>query len=144
MNTLPQRFGRFASVGVLGFAVQLALLQALAATGLGYVVATALAVELTILHNFVWHESYTWGDDGSVGDRRRALRLVRFNASTAFVSVGGNVVLTWLFIESLHLPLIVANALAVCALAALNYVVADRWVFGTDLRRGDQKTRSAS
>ena len=123
------RVGRFAGVGVLGFALQLAVLQGLTMVGLGYIVATAIAVELTILHNFVWHERYTWGDAGSRGDKQRAARLVRFNASTAIVSVGGNVMLTWLFVLALHFPLIVANASAVCVLSALNYVVADRWVF---------------
>ncbi len=129
MNALRCRFGRFAGVGLLGFALQLAVLQGLAMVGVGYIVATAVAVEITILHNFVWHEMYTWSDAGSPGGKRCAVRLVRFNASTAIVSVGGNVMLTWLFVSALHLPLIVANALAVCVLAALNYVAADRWVF---------------
>jgi putative flippase GtrA len=116
-------------VGVLGFALQLAVLQGLTTVGLGYIVATAIAVELTILHNFVWHELYTWCDAGALGDKQRAARLVRFNAWTAIVSVGGNVMLTWLFVSTLHFPLVVGNASAVCVLAALNYVVADRWVF---------------
>ena len=56
------RGARFIWVGAGGFMVQVVTLHALAAAGLPYTVATALAVEAAILHNFIWHERWTWGD----------------------------------------------------------------------------------
>ena len=56
------RFLKFNGVGAIGFALQLALLALLLRLGLHYLAATALAVELTILHNFAWHERWTWRD----------------------------------------------------------------------------------
>jgi putative flippase GtrA len=55
------RFFRFNVVGAMGVAVQLASLTLLV-SGLGvhYLPATAIAIELSLLHNFLWHERWTW------------------------------------------------------------------------------------
>jgi len=57
------RFVRFNVVGVMGVAVQLAALMLLV-SGLGvhYLPGTAIAIELSVLHNFLWHERWTWRD----------------------------------------------------------------------------------
>ena len=57
-----RRWLAFNAVGTMGVAVQLAVLLSLSLTealGLNYLVATVLAVESAILHNFVWHEHWT-------------------------------------------------------------------------------------
>ena len=56
------RWLTYNAVGLVGMAVQLGALVALTELGrLNVLVATALAVETAILHNFVWHERWTWG-----------------------------------------------------------------------------------
>ena len=144
------RAGRFVWVGTGGFVLQVVMLHALAAAGLPYALATAVAVEGAILHNFFWHERWTWVDRTPAGaadlkvlsserqDRSHARldrlrRLIRFNGSTALISIGGNVALMALFVGRLHLPLIPANLLAVLTLSVLNFVSADRLVFATKL-----------
>ena len=141
------RAARFVGVGVAGFAVQTLALEGLTAGGLPYPVATALAVEAAILHNFLWHERWTWGDRGaglqacnyehaacSHGHNGNRLgRFLRFNAASALVSIAGNVALMCLFAGWLRLPLLLANLLAVLALSALNFLAADRLVFVTKL-----------
>ena len=124
------RAARFAWVGAAGFVVQVVTLHALAAAGLPYPFATALAVEAAILHNFLWHERWTWADRPSEG---RLGRLIRFNGSTALISIGGNVALMALFVGQLQLPLLAANLLAVLTLSAVNFLSADRLVFTTKL-----------
>jgi len=121
---------RFIWVGVGGFIVQGAALQGLVSlTGLPYPVATALAVEAAILHNFLWHERWTWADRVEAGRASRRARFLRFNGATAFVSIGGNVVLMSLLVGVLHLPLLAAMTVAVVAMSAVNFVCADRFVF---------------
>ncbi|HJW10604.1 MAG TPA: hypothetical protein VJ598_02390, partial [Albitalea sp.] len=58
---------------------------------------------------------------------------VRFNGSTAVISIAGNVALMALFAGWLRLPLLAANLLAVLTLSALNFLAADRLVFATTL-----------
>jgi len=120
------------SVGAGGFAVQGLALYALAAAGLSYPLATALAVEAAIVHNFLWHERWTWGDRTGEKEARLA-RFVRFNGWTAVISIAGNVALMGLFVGSLGLPLLPSNLAAVLILSVLNYVSADRLVFATKL-----------
>ena len=122
---------RFAGVGAAGFVVQLGVLHTLVTVaGMGYLAATAVAVEAAILHNFVWHERWTWPDRPAPHDgTARFLRLLRFNGAAALFSIAGNVALMRLFVDHLHLPLLAANALAVAVVSALNFACADRFVF---------------
>jgi putative flippase GtrA len=124
-RTLP-----FVAVGAAGFVVQLASLHALVAYGhVHYLAATALAVEAAILHNFVWHSRWTWRDRPHVPGMKRWVRLARFNGLSALSSIVGNVVVTGLFVTMMGLPVILANALAVAMVSALNFVGLDRWVY---------------
>ena len=62
MRLLLLRWFKFNAVGAVGIAVQLAAL-ALFKSGLGSPLeyATSAAVEVAVLHNFFWHERWTWG-----------------------------------------------------------------------------------
>src|SRR5882672_11007057 len=55
---------KFNVVGVLGFALQAGALFVLTHNThrISYLTATALAVELAVLNNFVWHQLWTWRD----------------------------------------------------------------------------------
>jgi putative flippase GtrA len=133
------RTARFVWVGAGGFVVQGLSLAALAAAGLPYPIATALAVEAAILHNFLWHERWTWADrmagqkacshEPRARRHERLARFLRFNGSTAVISIAGNVGLMALFVGAFGLPLLPANLLAVLTLSGLNFLSADRLVF---------------
>ena len=56
------RFGAFAAVGVFGFVLQITAIASLLSAGWSYLAATAAGVELAVLHNFWWHERWTWRD----------------------------------------------------------------------------------
>src|SRR5260370_13685656 len=121
------RWLKFNAVGVAGFALQLGLLWVFTRVcGIHYLLATTLAVEIAVLHNFVWHELWTWRGLAAA-DRWR--RLVRFHLANGFVSIASNVMLTWMLKDGLHLPLLVANAGAVVMTALLNFALAAVWVF---------------
>ena len=124
---------RSSPIGAAGFAVQLASLHLLVSyAGVHYLVATALAVEAAILHNFVWHSRWTWRDrppQPGVDARTRLGRLARFNGLSALSSVAGNVAFTAVLVNTLGVPIVAANAIAVALVSALNFAGLDRWVF---------------
>jgi putative flippase GtrA len=122
------RFLKFNGVGIAGFALQLGLLALLVRLGVHYLAATAVAVELTVLHNFAWHERWTWKDRPARAGRRLA-RLWRFHAANGLVSLVGNVLLMRLFVGLLGWPPIPANLLAVLLCALVNFTASDRFVF---------------
>ena len=120
---------RFNAVGLVGVGVQLAIL-ALLKSGMGWSVrlATVVAVELTVLHNFVWHERWTWAHR-KLELRRLPRRLLHFNVSNGLISIVGNLVLMELLAVRLHLNYMLANLSAIIACSLLNYFVSDKLVF---------------
>jgi putative flippase GtrA len=142
------RWGRFNLVGLIGVVVQFAMLFLLNSTfHLHYLVATTVAVETAVLHNFVWHEKYTWTDrikawqtkPPAVHDNRRPCslefsaaffgRLWRFHLANGAVSILGNLAIMKALVDLRHVNYLIANltAIAVCSLA--NFVLSDHWVF---------------
>jgi len=91
--------------------------------------ATLVAVEITVLHNFIWHERFTWSNRGPRSSRQLALRVWRFHASNGLVSLAGNTILMYCLVERLRGPVLPAavGAIVICSLA--NFLIADRWVF---------------
>jgi len=131
------RFWRFNAVGVIGFAVQLAALMLLVDAGVQYLAATAIAVEAAILHNFVWHDRWTWRDRPATGLTRLA-RLLRFHALNGGVSLAGNLALMRLLVGVLHVPPLPANLAAVLSCAVVNFLASDRAVFRSDRSAGSE------
>ena len=130
MSPLLGRWLKFNFVGAVGVGVQLAMLALLVSgLGLGYMVATALAVETAVLHNFVWHERFTWKDRGSARVGQVAMRLLRFHAGNGLISMLGNLVLMRLLVGTLHLHYMVANMATIAACSLLNFAVSEWFVF---------------
>ena len=124
-----RRVLRFNTVGAIGIGVQLAALWIL--KGLLHVdvmVATALAVETAVVHNFVWHEHWTWRDR-TARQNGRFGRLVRFNLSNGLISLVVNLVLMRLLVGHFHSPYLAANLVAIAAGAVANYLASDWFVF---------------
>ena len=122
------RFGRFSLVGLMGAVLQLTLASLLTRYFGGLsAAATLVAVEITVLHNFVWHERFTWRNQGPKNSRQLALRLWRFHAGNGVVSLAGNTILMYGLVERLKAPVLptAIGAIVVCSLA--NFLVADRW-----------------
>lgn len=123
------RVPAFVAVGAGGFLLQMVALYTLEQLlRWPYLLATLLAVETAVLHNFLWHERWTWRDRGETGPARWH-RLLRYHVGTGVASIAGNLLITMAGVEWLGLPTLVANATAVAATSVANFLVADRWVF---------------
>jgi|SRR5579864_2116069 len=122
------RWMKFNFVGLVGVGVQLATLAVLTRLlQVDYMIATALAVEATVLHNFLWHERYTWAERRS--HAHFWSRLLSFNLSNGLVSIAGNIILMRLLVGTLHLPVLISNMIAIATCGLLNFLVSDRFVF---------------
>jgi putative flippase GtrA len=131
VRLLAIRWLKFNFVGALGILVQLGVL-ALLVSGLRvpYLAATAVAVETAVLHNFVWHERFTWKDrTGRRTARQVAGRLVRFHAGNGAISLAGNLLLMRFFVGTLHLPYLPANIITIGICAFLNFAASEWFVF---------------
>jgi putative flippase GtrA len=127
MNTLI-RWGKFNLVGAIGMVIQLSLLALLNRwMGGHYLLASAAAIELTLLHNFVWHLHYTWRDRRETSSRVR--QLVRFHLSNGLVSMLGNLALMRLLVYRAHLPILISDTLAILCCSVVNFCVGHTWSF---------------
>jgi putative flippase GtrA len=94
-----------------------------------YLAATALAVEAAVLHNFAWHQRYTWADRPCDSLSSVLFRLLRFHLSNGVVSISGNVLLMHWLVGNLRIPPLAANFLAILVCSVVNYFLGDRFVF---------------
>ena len=130
MTGVSGRFGRFILVGLLGAALQVLLILVFTKRFKFFgAFATPVAVEITIVHNFIWHECFTWSGRGHNGSRQVARRLWRFHAGNGLISLAGNTILMYGLVECLEVPIVPATLAAIASLAFVNFLVADRWVF---------------
>jgi putative flippase GtrA len=134
-SAFAHRWLMFNGVGVLGFAVQLAALAVLThGAGWHYLLATAVAVEAALLHNFLWHQRLTWRERRTSDAHESWRRLGRFHLLNGGVSLAGNLVLMALLAGQLGMPPVAANVLAVLMCSIVNFVGSEVLVFK---KRGD-------
>jgi putative flippase GtrA len=131
-QSLLLRWLKFNLVGLIGIAVQLAALALFrSALHLDYLVATALAVEAAVIHNFLWHERFTWVDRPSDRVVHSLVRLAKFNASNGFVSLVGNLLIMRALVGGFGLNYVAANLIAIATCSLVNFLLSDRFVFET-------------
>lgn len=98
------RWLKFNAVGGIGIVVQLACLAVLTGLHADYLLGTALAVEAAVIHNFLWHERFTWAERGRAGFLDTVKRSAKFNVTTGVFSIAGNMVFMRIFVRLAHLP----------------------------------------
>ncbi len=130
-SSLFIRWIKFNTVGMLGVGVQLLMLTVLTkAASVHYLAATSLAVETAVLHNFLWHERYTWRDrTRAMGGSGVLYRLLRFHLTNGLLSLTANIVLMRLLAGALHLPLLAANVLCIVTCSLANFLMSHTIVF---------------
>jgi len=134
MNPLI-RWGKFNLVGAMGMVVQLITLALLNKLAPGhYLYASAAAVELTLLHNFIWHLHFTWRDRRN--DSALLSQLMRFHLSNGLVSMLGNLILMRILSHDAHIPLLASNLIAILCCSIVNFSLGNSWAFAAKTRTG--------
>jgi len=123
---LSPHYVRFMIVGGVGTLVNLGVLIVLRAAGLAHAIASAAAIEASVLSNFELNDRWTFKAHKSEG---RVGRLVRFHASSAAgiaVQWGvSNLVYYWLIQNS-----VIAQLTGIVLGFVVNYSMSKRFVWG--------------
>jgi putative flippase GtrA len=121
------RWLKFNAVGAGGIGVQLVVLAALkSGLQMDYLAATALAVEAAVIHNYFWHERFTWVDRVTGSS---LTRFLKFNLTTGMFSIVGNVVVMRGFVAGAHMNYLLANVLTIATCSLVNFLMSDWFVF---------------
>ena len=127
---LVRKWLRFNAIGTMGVGVQLLLLFLLTKLfHIHYMIATLFAVECAIIHNFFWHQQWTWKENATQTRMDALRRFLKFNTSSGTVSLVGNVGVTAALMQMVHLPLMLCNILAIGACNIANFLFANNFVF---------------
>ncbi len=129
------RWLKFNAVGGIGIVVQLAALSVFRSwLRLDYLMATGLAVEIAVVHNFLWHERFTWADRPANRQMQSLVRLAKFNASNGAVSIVGNLALMRLLVGEFKFNYVASNIVAIALCSVVNFLLGDRFVFEAEER----------
>lgn len=120
---------KFNAVGLVGVGVQLSALALFRdLLGWGIRLATFAAVECAVLHNFAWHERWTWSHR-KLARSRIMVRLLKFNSSNGLISILGNLAVMELLAVRLHFNTYLSNLVAIGICSLLNFLMSDKVVF---------------
>ena len=125
-----QRWISFNGIGGLGILVQLGVLAGLLHVfHVPYLWATAVAVECAVLHNFLWHQRWTWRDRPAGSIAALAARLGRFHVLNGMVSLGGNLMMARLLTGEFHADPLASNIVGIMVCSMLNFAASELIVF---------------
>jgi dolichol-phosphate mannosyltransferase len=113
-------------------------------------IAQAIGVEISIINNFVWNDSFTFRNtlkDSGTQNQSRLRRLLRYN----LLSLGTaalNLIVFYLLAYPLHLNhglwYAISSLVAVLVAFALNYVGSSRWAWKRNTRSQASKAEKYS
>jgi putative flippase GtrA len=123
-----RRWGVFNLVGFLGFLLQIGAIALLTrACDWPAFAATAVALELAALQNFIAHSRWTWSDRPATSLRGWLQRYWRYQAAKT-ASLPANLLITTALVYS-GVPAEIANTAAVLICAIPNYLVSEHLIF---------------
>ncbi len=124
-----RRFVKFALVGTWGFVVNMFFLWFLTETaGLYYLLSSVIAIEISLVNNFVLNDLWTWSDRGKRGKKEYFKRMFKYHVS-ASAAMLTNLLVLWILTEVFHLYYLASNVFGILCGMLLNYFINDRWTF---------------
>lgn len=122
-----QTFYKFMATGASGVLVNLGSFQILLVYGVNKFIASPIAIELSIISNFILNNFWTFGKRSLRGKKRhRVLKYNLVSLATLAMSYGTFTALTLAY-PTAHLVLL--QGLAVFPAVLVNYFVNSRWTF---------------
>ncbi|PJA26463.1 MAG: hypothetical protein CO189_10725 [candidate division Zixibacteria bacterium CG_4_9_14_3_um_filter_46_8] len=127
---VPARFLKFSIVGGSGVIVNMGMLYFLTEfAGFYYLASSLIAIEVSILCNFVLNDLWTWGDKKHQTKKRYLERMARYNLSAAASGFLGNFVIMTVLTEAGGLQYLLSNFIGIGVGILLNYFLNDRWTY---------------
>ncbi len=128
---LTVRFMKHNLVGIVGnfwkFILMLFFREILQ---IGYLAATALAVEAALLHNFFWHQHWTWSKRAErLTFHRMGIRLFRYHLSVGLMAMIANLGLMRYLVGEWGMHYLSALFLTTAITGTVSFLLAAFWIF---------------
>lgn len=137
-----ERFTKFAIVGFSGVIVNTLLLWLFFEKfGLNLLLAGGIAIELSIIYNFIFNDSYTFKDNKN--ELSFLTRMLRFNLP-ALWSFLINLSILYLFVRHTRMYYLYANIIGIFVAMAWNYTVNLDWTWRVDSKINIPKSTTST
>lgn len=134
-NLLNKRVLKFFAVGLSGFIVNMGVLYVLSEFfNIYYIVSSIIAIEISILTNFILNDLWTWGDRA-----KKSLfnRLIQYHISVGITAI----LINWLFLifftEVIGVYYLISNLIGIAAGTLFNFIINDIWTFKNQVKIKD-------
>ena len=124
-----RRIVKFGLVGTWGFLVNMLLLWFLTEkVRVYYLFSSIVAIEISLLNNYVLNDLWTWHDRGKEGKKEYLKRMLQYHV-TASAAMLTNISILWILTEIFHIYYLASNIFGILCGALLNFFINDRWTF---------------
>ncbi len=124
-----QRFVKFGLVGTWGFLVNMFFLWFLTEkVGVYYLFSSIVAIEISLLNNYVLNDLWTWHDRGKEGKKEYFKRMLQYHVSASAATMT-NLVVLWILTELFDIYYLASNIFGILCGTLLNFFINDRWTF---------------
>ncbi|MFW2386774.1 MAG: GtrA family protein [Polyangiales bacterium] len=122
------RMLRFGVVGLSGVAVNQGLLMLLhGSLGAPLLLSSLIAIEVSILTNFLLNHSWTWRVPFSEPGLLR--RVFQYHAAAVLAAFAGNVIILVGAVELFGVDYRIANLIGIAVGTAINFTANELWIF---------------
>lgn len=126
-NIITPRVLKFSIVGASGVLVNMGMLFFLTEVlNLFYMISSILAIEISIVTNFVLNDLWTWHDRKK---KNLLARVLQYHISVGMTAVVINWLLLIILTEFFGLYYLISNLIGISAGTLSNFVINDLWTF---------------
>jgi len=123
------RFVKFCVVGSTGTLINMGLLWGLTEfVGLPYLISAAIAIEISIISNFTFHDFFTFRDRHSPTLTIFFRRLLKYNL-ISLIGLAINMTVLALFTEVIGLYYLLSNLIGIACATLFRYFLNLRWTW---------------
>ena len=124
-----RRFVKFCLVGGSGVLVNMFFLWFFTEKAkFYYLLSSLIAIEISVLSNYVLNDLWTWHDRGKEGKTEYFKRMLQYHLSSS-AAILDNLSILCLLTELAHIYYLISNLFGILCGTFLNYFLNDRWTF---------------
>lgn len=124
------RMVRFGIVGGSGVIVNQGFLMLFhGVAGLPLLLSSIVAIELSIINNFVWNSLWTWKYNYGGSLKLWLQKCLQYHTTTVLTAFIGNVLVLMALVKLFGIDYRIANLIGIAVGSVLNYFLAEVWVF---------------
>ncbi len=127
-NIFKPRMLKFATVGVSGILVNMAFLYVFTELfRIPYLISSILAIEISIISNFILNDLWTWRDRQK---KKWWQRFGQYHISVGLTAIFANWMILLVLTEVFGVYYLLSNLIGIAVGTFSNYIVNDLWTFG--------------